>query len=123
MFSHFNGSERLEHVPNRVREAHGVGRVLQRHHTGHRDRGIRDRHEAASAAKIKAWSRTTASPAVTIPRPRYSVGRNDGFRRALVACSNAYASLISVASLFLPAKNERPTGKPNAIPAGTVTCG
>jgi hypothetical protein len=30
---------------------------------------------------------------------------------------------MSFASLYAPAKNEMPTGNPNANPAGKVTCG
>src|SRR5437588_636253 len=52
-----------------------------------------------------------------------TVGANAGFRRAFVACSKANANLISVASACAPAKNDSPTGNPNACPAGTVMCG
>ena len=53
----------------------------------------------------------------------FAVARNSGLRRAFAACSNAYAYLINRASLHAPAKNDRPTGSPNACPAGTVMCG
>src|SRR5262245_55023759 len=52
-----------------------------------------------------------------------AVGGNAGGRRCFVACSKAYASLISSASLHARPMNERPTGWPNAYPAGTVIDG
>ena len=56
-------------------------------------------------------------------RPIVRCTLNSGFFRAFVACSNAYANLSSAGSLHAPAKNEIPTGSPNAEPAGTVMCG
>ena len=63
------------------------------------------------------------------PRPRwlrffrpeisYADAKNFGPARNFVACSNAYASLISFISLFAGPKNDNPTGKPRAKPAGT----
>jgi hypothetical protein len=61
-----------------------------------------------------------------IPRrvsPTCAVGANVGFRRAGAACSNAYASLRSVASLHALPTNEMPTGSPRTRPIGTVMCG
>jgi hypothetical protein len=52
-----------------------------------------------------------------------AVGRNSGDFRNFVACSNAYASLISVGSLQALPKKEMPTGRPKKYPAGTVTLG
>ena len=46
-----------------------------------------------------------------------------GFRRALVACSNAYATLISAGSDQAGPKKEIPAGNPCTRPAGTVTWG
>ncbi len=48
---------------------------------------------------------------------------NPGRRRAHVACSNAYARRISVASLHAGPMNEMFTGRPEVRPAGTVTIG
>src|SRR5579871_661039 len=52
-----------------------------------------------------------------------AVGRNRGGRRALVNCSNAKASLISVGSLQAGPKKEIAAGRPCTNPAGTVICG
>src|SRR6202050_4156564 len=52
-----------------------------------------------------------------------TLSKNPGGLRALVTCSNAYASLISVGSLHALPKNEIPTGKPATNPAGTVMWG
>src|SRR3954469_12410606 len=50
-------------------------------------------------------------------------GRNVGALRCFVACSYAYASLISVGSLHARPKNDKPTGRALASPIGTVMCG
>src|SRR2546427_4691806 len=52
-----------------------------------------------------------------------TLGKNCGDLRNFVACSNAYASLISVGSLHARPKNEIPTGRPKAKPAGTLMFG
>lgn len=57
------------------------------------------------------------------PSRRASVGKNRGFVRSFVACSNAYAIPSSVGSLYAPAKNEIPIGSPCRDPAGTVMLG
>src|SRR6266496_4748661 len=49
--------------------------------------------------------------------------RNCGARRALVACSNEYASLIKVGSLQARPKNEIPTGSPDKNPTVTLMLG
>src|SRR6266498_2761193 len=54
---------------------------------------------------------------------KIAVGKNLGVLRSCVACSNAYANLRSVGSCHALAMKERPTGKPNMNPAGTVICG
>src|SRR5574337_959742 len=54
---------------------------------------------------------------------KFTLGRNLGGFRTWVACSKAYASLISLGSCHAPAKNEMPTGNPKTNPAGTVMCG
>ena len=41
----------------------------------------------------------------------------------MVACSNAYANLISAGSLHARPKNEIPTGNPKTSPAGTLILG
>ena len=51
------------------------------------------------------------------------LGKNSGRFLAIVACSNAYANLISVGSLQARPKNAIPTGKPATNPAGTVMLG
>src|SRR4051812_3370590 len=55
--------------------------------------------------------------------PVGAVAANVGGRRAGDACSNAYASLSSVASLHAVPTNDKPTGNPRTIPIGTVMCG
>lgn len=52
-----------------------------------------------------------------------TVGMNVGGRRCRVACSNAYASAISRASLQAGPMNEMPTGSPLTSPTGTVILG
>jgi len=47
----------------------------------------------------------------------FAVGKNCGARRALVACSNAKANLINVASLQARPKNDNPTGNPKLMNA------
>ena len=76
-------------------------------------------------ARDRRTDERDASPHFFTPSQddRPAVGRNRGFCRAFDACSNAYAYLISDGSLHAPAKNERPTGRPKTIPAGTVMCG
>src|SRR3990172_7096474 len=54
---------------------------------------------------------------------RFAVGRNLGCLRNCVACSKAYANLISVGSCQALEKNEMPTGRPKIYPAGTVIWG
>ena len=51
------------------------------------------------------------------------LGKNLGAWRAFVACSNEYASLISVGSLQARPKNEIPTGRPEIKPAVTLMLG
>jgi len=50
-------------------------------------------------------------------------GRNRGVRRAWAAVSNAWARPMSRPSLQARPKNERPTGNPKIIPAGSVIDG
>src|SRR5439155_6112213 len=57
------------------------------------------------------------------PVPRFTVGRNRGGRRAVVACSSAYASLISIGSPYGRPMNDTPTGRPKTKPTGSVTLG
>jgi hypothetical protein len=52
-----------------------------------------------------------------------AVGANVGARRCFVACSYAYASEMSFASLHAPPMKEMPTGRPCTWPAGTVMLG
>ena len=52
-----------------------------------------------------------------------AVRANVGGRRWWVACSYAYASLMSVASLQARPKNDTPRGSPCSNPIGTVICG
>src|SRR6185369_89271 len=81
---------------------------------------------SASASRACTWRHQPAGG--TTPQKRYwrvrsEVGVNAGGRRCFVACSYAYASLISSGSLQARPKNEIPTGKPRKKPAGTVMCG
>src|SRR6266516_6312083 len=51
------------------------------------------------------------------------VARSAGMSRAPAACSNAYASAISLGSLHRGPMNDRPTGSPETPPAGTEMAG
>src|SRR5215468_12393286 len=51
------------------------------------------------------------------------VARSAGMSRAPAACSNAYASAISLGSLHRGPVNDRPTGSPETAPAGTEMAG
>ena len=63
------------------------------------------------------------SSAAYAPVPTSAVASNRGTLRTFVACSKAYASLISVGSLHAGPMKESPTGNPKAWPAGTVMLG
>jgi hypothetical protein len=52
-----------------------------------------------------------------------TLDKNLGDVLALVVCSNAYASLISVGSLQARPKKEIPIGSRETYPAGTVMLG
>ena len=69
--------------------------------------------------------RTRSDPQFAIPvYGRLSVTRNFGAFRALVACSKAYAYLMSFGSLQAVPMKVTPTGSsPKAMPAVTVTSG
>ena len=54
---------------------------------------------------------------------KFAVGCNNRRLRAVVACSNAYASLISFGSLQAQPKKEIPIGSPKINPMGTVDVG
>ena len=58
-----------------------------------------------------------------LQRETSAVGRNRGGFLARLACSYAYANLMSFGSLQARPKNDTPTGMPNTKPAGTVTLG
>jgi hypothetical protein len=47
------------------------------------------------------------------------LARSAGMSRAPAACSNAYASAISLGSLHRGPMKDRPTGSPDTPPAGT----
>src|SRR5262245_36976389 len=51
------------------------------------------------------------------------VARSAGMSRAPAACSNAYASAISLGSLHRGPMKDRPTGSPKTPPAGTEMAG
>src|SRR6516164_6789352 len=51
------------------------------------------------------------------------VARSAGVSRAPAACSNAYASAISLGSLHRGPMKDRPTGSPETPPAGTEMAG
>src|SRR5215470_1301996 len=51
------------------------------------------------------------------------VARSAGTSRAPAACSNAYASAISLGSLHRGPMKDRPTGSPKTAPAGTEMAG
>src|SRR5215471_19391370 len=51
------------------------------------------------------------------------VARSAGMIRAPAACSNAYASAISLGSLHRGPMKDRPTGSPKTSPAGTEMAG
>src|SRR5437867_3285598 len=54
---------------------------------------------------------------------RAALAANVGGRRALDACSYAYASFNNVGSLHARPMNDNPTGSPCTSPIGTVMCG
>src|SRR5690348_14680414 len=51
------------------------------------------------------------------------LARSAGMSRAPAACSNAYASAISLGSLHRGPMKDRPTGSPDTPPAGTEMAG
>src|SRR5262249_11935983 len=51
------------------------------------------------------------------------VARSPGVSRAPAACSNAYASAISLGSLHRGPTKDRPTRSPETAPAGTERAG
>src|SRR4029453_16835855 len=82
-------------------------------------------HKILSGQREDARHAAVIAMLRTLPRRRrYGVvARYCGGRRALVACSNAYASLRSVGSLQARPMNVSPTGSPSTWPAGTLTSG
>jgi|GEM_PF-4314080 len=58
---------------------------------------------------VARWACPHVDPPAQIS---FAVARNRGATRALVSCSNAYASFIRVGSLQAGPKNDRPTGSP-----------
>src|SRR5437870_3388197 len=72
-------------------------------------------HQGGHMAAVGFWGQS-AGPLVAVgpgaPAIRSAVVKNLGGLRACVACSNAKAMLISLASCWAPPKKEIPSGSP-----------
>src|SRR5690606_7925093 len=96
----------------------------RRSHRQDRDRLLAARgptrlRDPATAACVTRRSRPAIVPAVH----GVTVGGKRGGLRALVACSNEYASSTSRGSLHAGPMNTIPTGRPWLSPIGTVMLG
>src|SRR6185437_12983977 len=114
------GRHDVQHQLLRKKEAVQVERLERERgeDDGHRANGERDCRNpdaAGNGGSTQPLGRPVSGSAAT--------SRNVGARRAVDACSYAYASRSSVGSVYARPMNDNPTGSPKAYPAGTVMLG